>query len=185
MKTIKVAKKRIELFEPFYKKAVQEMWSYNDVIAGVNVRYWLMSQVVQESRANANAVSPVGAIGIAQFMPRTAKWVEKRVKKLYPVLFKDGFNPHNVEQSIVAQVWYMNYLYSKWHAERTDADRLMLAMASYNAGLGSIIKAQKVANGARNWFVIKKSLKMVTGGANSRETKGYVQNILDVALVWV
>jgi hypothetical protein len=77
----------------------------------------------------------------------------------------------------------MNYLFSNWKAERPLIDKLMLSFASYNAGLGNILNAQKQMGGARHWVEIKKGLKRVTGRANSRETRGYVRNIIDMGFL--
>ena len=184
MLTIKEAKREIMKYESIYRDAVMELWNFDELISGQNVRFWLMSQIVQESRSNPQTKSPVGAIGLAQFMPTTAKEAGGELKELYPQKFKDGFNPLNAEQSIYAQVWYMNKLFTNWHSKRTPVDRFMLACASYNAGLGNILKAQRKMGGAINWMDIRRGLERVTGKQNSKETKNYVKRIIDVGLVW-
>ena len=72
-----------------------------------------------ESRFNPNAVSPAGAIGIAQFMPGTAK--------------DFGINPRNVSQSIDAAGKYLSQNYKKLG----DWDD---TLRSYNMGLGNVYK---------------------------------------------
>ena len=68
----------------------------------------------QESRFNAFAVSPKGAQGIAQFMPRTANW-------------RGLSNPFDVSAALKASASYLRDL-------RTRFGNLGLAAAAYNAG---------------------------------------------------
>ena len=163
-----------------YTDAINEFWKHSKVIAGVPLENWLISQATQESRFNPIATSPVGAKGIAQFMSATAKEVEQELKHLD--LFKDGFDRTNPKQSIFAQVHYMNKLFNTWKWKRTDASRMQLALASYNAGAGNIIKAQKASGNKKHWLEIKSHLKRITGH-NSRETIKYVSNITNYAII--
>ena len=68
----------------------------------------------KESRFDANAVSPVGAQGIAQFMPGTAK-------------LRGLENPFDVEKAISASARYLAEL-------KAGFGNLGLAAAAYNAG---------------------------------------------------
>ena len=68
----------------------------------------------QESRFDALAVSPKGAQGIAQFMPRTADW-------------RGLSNPFDVAAAVKASASYLRDL-------RTRFGNLGLAAAAYNAG---------------------------------------------------
>ena len=68
----------------------------------------------QESRFNALAVSPKGAQGIAQFMPRTADW-------------RGLSNPFDVSAALKASASYLRDLRSRF-------GNLGLAAAAYNAG---------------------------------------------------
>ena len=72
----------------------------------------------KESRFNPNAVSPVGASGIAQFMPGTA-----RLRNL-----EDPFDPRT---AIPASAHYLSDL-------RNQFGNLGLAAAAYNAGPGRV-----------------------------------------------
>src|SRR3990167_2752731 len=99
----------------------------------------LKAQGIQESRLIPDAVSPVGAMGIMQFMPRTfASYV--------PTLNALGadVDPFDPETSIHLGARYMASLRSSWTAHRPEKDRLQLAQASYNAGLGNILKSQRL-----------------------------------------
>lgn len=131
--------------------------------------YWLKAQCYQESLLKPNAVSPVGAKGLCQFMDFTAK---DEMKKL-GVEGGDVFNP---ALNIQMAASYMKQLRNIYKAPRPEYDRHSLAMASYNAGAGNIIKAQKLAGNSLLWEPTKDKLHLVTGH-HSNETKTYVERI--------
>lgn len=81
----------------------------------------LYAVILTESRFKSNAVSPVGARGLMQLMPRTARALGVR----------DPFNP---EQSIFGGARYLRRL-----ANRFDGD-IRLMLAGYNAGPGAVRK---------------------------------------------
>lgn len=56
-------------------------------------------------------------------------------------------------------------------------DRYMLAAASYNAGAGNLIRSQKSCGGPNRYREIVACLPRITGH-HSKETKGYVRNII-------
>jgi len=130
---------------------------------------WWKAQLYQESRMDPMAVSPVGARGLAQFMPGTWNDVCRQ-------LGLTGVSPHDSEPAILAGAYYMSKLAAQWSSPRPETDRWDLARASYNAGLGNILKAQKVAGGAVLYADIIAALPEVTG-ENSRETITYVERI--------
>lgn len=131
--------------------------------------YWLKAQCWQESRLKPNAVSPVGAKGVCQFMPPTWKDMQER-------LGFDG-DPFIPDLNIQAAASYMRGLRNTWNRyERTDVQIHSLALASYNAGLGNILKAQKASGNERLWCEIQPHLVEVTGH-HSRETTHYVEVI--------
>ena len=129
----------------------------------------LKAQCYQESRLNPVAVSPVGAYGLCQFMPLTAKDMQKRHPELH--------NFWLPETSIIAAARYMNQMNKFWSSPRTDTDRYMLALASYNAGAGHLVKAQRLCGMPTPYKSIIKCLPAVTGH-HSKETIGYVRNII-------
>ncbi|MBY0512051.1 MAG: transglycosylase SLT domain-containing protein [Rhodospirillaceae bacterium] len=130
----------------------------------MKAQYW------QESRLNPTARSPAGAEGIAQFMPGT--WRDA-VKALgWPRMLSRRDAVHAIEGG----AWYMRKLREGWR-NRAPADRHDLALASYNAGMGNILKAQKHCGDARLWSHIAPCLPRVTGPRNARETTTYVSNI--------
>jgi hypothetical protein len=79
----------------------------------------LKSLISHESGWKRNARSPAGALGIAQFMPETAKGL--------------GINPLNPKQAIFGAA---KYLAGKIH----HYGDVRLALASYNAGDGAVKK---------------------------------------------
>jgi soluble lytic murein transglycosylase-like protein len=163
-----------------YKDAVTVLWKHdNQITPTIDIVSFLMAQAVQESRFNSLAVSPMGAVGLAQFMPATATQVGNELKPKL-ALFKDGFDRQNPIQSIWAQTYYMNKLYGQWTTKRSNLGKLELAFASYNAGLGNILDAQKASKNLTNWNDIKLHLSKVTG-KNSLETISYVDYIIKYA----
>jgi membrane-bound lytic murein transglycosylase F len=137
-------------------------------LPGVDYHLW-KAQLYQESLLNPAAVSPVGAAGLAQFMPRT--WVEVSRELGYGKI-----SPHLTGPAIQAGAYYMAKMRRFWSSPRPEWDRHSLAMASYNAGAGNLHKAQKKAGGARDYETISKSLSAVTG-RYSHETLTYVRRI--------
>ena len=175
---IKIGKTK---YQNEYEDAITVLWEHNKQITEkIDISSFLIAQTVQESRFNPTAVSPAGAVGIAQFMKPTAEQMAKELKPKL-ALFKNGFDRENPIQSIWAQVYYLNKLFKVWDLGRTDEERLKLAFASYNAGIRNILKAQKKSGDKKFWNEIKLSLSSVTG-KNSRETITYVDNIFKYVL---
>lgn len=164
-----------------YEDAITVLWKHNKQITPeIDITSFLIAQAVQESRFDEKAVSPAGAVGIAQFMTPTANQIADELKTKL-ALFKDGFDRENPIQSIWAQVYYMNKLFKTWDLGRVEIERFKLALASYNAGTGNILKAQKISGDKKFWNEIKLSLFSVTA-ENSKETITYVDNILKYAV---
>ena len=144
---------------------------YDDLIKQASTQYlpdydWrlLKSQYFQESSFNPLARSPAGAVGFAQIMPAT--WAR----------FGEG-DPLDARDSIRAGARVMADMLGQWSWPRPDIDRTALALASYNAGLGHILNAQKLSGNASGYADIIRHLPSVTG-RHSEETIGYVSNIL-------
>jgi len=151
-------------YDPQIRQAVDRYWP-----TGPDWVWW-KAQLFQESRLRPEAVSPVGAAGLAQFMPATWREVSREIR------LPPGISPHS-EIAIEAGAYFMAKLARGWTADRPLLERHRLAQASYNAGTGNILRAQALCHGARLWDDIAPCLAAVTGAANARETIGYVSSI--------
>lgn len=133
------------------------------------------AQVHQESRWNPNAVSPVGAKGLTQFMPATSAWM----KNVDPELAgNQPFNPGWALRALAA--------YDKWLWDRVDAvspcERMAMVLSAYNGGLGWVQRdkalARKRGSDSSTWF---DSVELHNAGRNAsafRENRGYPRRIL-------
>jgi len=86
--------------------------------------------------------SRAGALGIAQFMPSTWRWLKKKgyIPKYYDIA--------NKKHQLDAQYIYMNYLYEYDYGIKYD--KRVLAIAAYNAGPGRVKRlARKYGS---NWI---------------------------------
>ena len=88
------------------------------------------AQVHQESAWRHDAVSRVGAQGLAQFMPATAKWIAG----IDPALAAQ--QPYNPAWALRALVTYDRWLYVRTPAHYAPKDRMWVALRGYNGGLG-------------------------------------------------
>lgn len=126
----------------------------------------LWGLIRQESTFNPDAVSPVGAEGLTQFMPGTWADVSRQLGMV-------NANPRMVRPSIEAGAFYLGRLRSNWHSPRPEEDRLKLALASYNAGLGNLLAAQRACDMPVLYPEIAACLPHITGH-HSAETLHYV-----------
>lgn len=134
---------------------------------------WWKAQLCQESRLDPMARSPVGAQGLAQIMPATYQQVIRELR-WEPSAFDDPFDP---EHAIQAGAYYQGKLRRAWGAAgRSGEQRNELGQAAYNAGLGSILKAQQRCQDARYWPGIAPCLEQITG-THAKETLDYVVRI--------
>lgn len=89
------------------------------------------AQVHQESAWRPEAVSRVGAQGMAQFMPATATWWCGKQR----IAAADCL-PHNPAWALRAMVGYNKWLYERTPGEHTHYDRVWAMLRAYNGGLG-------------------------------------------------
>jgi len=144
------------------------------------VRFWwgmdeprdtFAAQIHQESRWREDARSPVGAQGLAQFMPGTATWIAQ----LYPADLRpaDAYDP---KWAIRACVKYDKWLWEKFPKAATRADRWGMSLASYNAGLGWIQKESRQAPDPAKWYGSTEDV-CVRRPSACAESRGYARNI--------
>jgi hypothetical protein len=99
------------------------------ISAGIPPNYFVL-QIKRESNFNPNAVSPAGAVGIAQFLPSTAAGL--------------GINPYDPIESLYGAARYMARLNSSYGGDYAKA------LAAYNAGSANVNRA--VDRGGANWL---------------------------------
>lgn len=126
------------------------------------------AQLYQESRLDSAARSPVGAEGVAQFMPRT--WAA-----IAPALGYGLADRRLAEPAIAGGAYYLAQLRGSF-PQFADFERHDFAMASYNAGPGHIAKAWKLCGKPARWREAAPCLSSVTGRF-AQETITYVRRI--------
>jgi len=130
------------------------------------------AQAMAESEMNPNAVSWVGARGLMQLMPSTYKGIQTRA-----VGFGSIDDP---EWNIAAGILHDRYLWRKWERDSIHTDRREFMFASYNAGEGTIMNAQKACIAKsldrRAWRSVETVAPEVKRW-RYRETLGYVRKI--------
>lgn len=128
----------------------------------------LVSQMYQESRFNPNAKSWVGAQGLMQVMPRTAK--ELGITNL-----------NDPESGIKAGIKYLQWVRNRFEPELDVKDRMWFTLAAYNAGQGHVKDARRLAKqqglNPDRWFnnVEKAILLLSKRKYASKARHGYVR----------
>ncbi|CAB1074724.1 Soluble lytic murein transglycosylase (EC [Olavius algarvensis Delta 1 endosymbiont] len=111
----------------------------------------IAAQIYQESRFNPRAKSRAGARGMMQILPRTARSLG----------VKDSYN---AVENINAGVRYLKRLYDNY-SSIAGSDRMMLALAAYNAGRGHVEDARRLAAqkglDPNSWDSLKKTLPLL------------------------
>ena len=157
-------------FDPHFSKYSKRYFG-----VGFDWRYF-KAQGIAESGLREAARSPVGAVGIMQVMPATFEDIRRRNPLITGALTQARWN-------IAAGVWYNRQNFTIWKASRPFEDKLKFMFGSYNAGRGSVLRAQRLAlsDGLDGtlWSSIEARLSAVTG-RHSRETLGYVRRIFEV-----
>ncbi len=115
-------KKNLSRYSPFIKAAAKKY--------GFDWRL-IAAQIYQESHLNPRAKSRAGARGLMQLLPSTASSLD----------VNDIYNP---VENINGGVRYLKKLYDRF--DQADAtNRLLIALAAYNAGQGHIQDARNLA----------------------------------------
>ncbi|RKU25771.1 hypothetical protein C6495_18215 [Candidatus Poribacteria bacterium] len=115
---------------------------------------WLLvsALIVQESGFDESAVSSVGAQGLAQLMPATAKELGVR----------DAFD---AAQNIAGATKYLRQLYDAFSGTPHEP-RIRLALASYNGGKGRVRDAQRIVRYQQGepleWEEVSRALSRLT-----------------------
>ncbi|EBA1657979.1 lytic transglycosylase domain-containing protein [Salmonella enterica] len=154
----------------------------SDVIRSARVDWGLnapvadfAAQLHQESGWNPAARSPVGAQGLAQFMPSTADWLSGLMPHLAA---REPWNPGWAIRALVS--------YDRWLWQRVvvpdGCERMAMTLSAYNGGLGWVNRDRRLArtrglDDAR-WFGAVETVNAGRSAANWRENRHYPQRIL-------
>lgn len=121
------------MFGVFYKVTNDKHQPYMKIIDKYSQEYniekeLLFSVIKAESSFNKDAVSKVGASGLMQLMPDTAKWISGKLnEKFDKEVLKDP------EKNIKYGSYYLSYLIGKFR-------NIDYALMAYNAGPGNVEK---------------------------------------------
>lgn len=133
------------------------------------------AQVEQESAFREDAKSYVGASGLAQFMPATAKWISG----VYPDL--DPPAPQNPAWALRALVTYDRHLWERVGGA-DDCQRMAKTLSAYNGGPGWVTRDERLAAerglDPSLWFGSVETVNAGRSPANWKENRGYPRRIL-------
>jgi len=183
-----------EALDPAARSIIQ---SYGSTIKSYSYRYgfdWRLVLAIMkvESGFVPEAVSEKGAFGLMQIMPLTGEEVGRRLA------IEDITEPRG---NIHGGMYYLNQLYGLFEGA-DHGDRIKLALAAYNAGVGRIYDAQELAayfhDDPTKWQSVRDALPLLSKryytlhrnvwgkGAprfgsfgDSGETLAYVDKIMD------
>jgi len=185
---------RVESLDPGARNIVH---SYGGTIRGFAHRYgfdWRLVVAVMkvESGFEPEAVSEKGAMGLMQIMPLTGEELGRKLD------LEDITEPRS---NIHGGMFYLKRLYD--YFEGADpSDRMKLALAAYNAGLGRVYDAQELAaylhDDPTKWQSVRDALPLLSKRyytlhqnvwskgsprygwfGDSGQTVAYVQKIMD------
>jgi len=92
----------------------------------------IVAQMYQESRFDPKARSSMGAAGLMQLMPRTAQQVGVQ-------------NLDDPVESIRGGILYLDWVRQRLPEDLSVADRIWFTLAAYNAGVGHVLDARRLA----------------------------------------
>ncbi|EHN5173272.1 lytic transglycosylase domain-containing protein [Salmonella enterica] len=133
------------------------------------------AQLHQESGWNPAARSPVGAQGLAQFMPSTTDWIGG----VFPAL--EAREPYNPGWAIRALVNYDRWLWQRV-AVPDRCERMAMTLSGYNGGAGWVNRDRRLARRRglddTRWFGAVATVNAGRSPAAWRENRHYPQRIL-------
>ncbi|WP_428771190.1 murein transglycosylase [Vibrio sp.] len=121
----------------------------------------LMSLARQESALDVEAQSPVGARGIMQIMPSTAKYTAKK----FNLSYEGADDLYEIGKNIEIGSQYFSSLLKQYDNNR------IFALAAYNAGPHRVKRWREASAEKLDAYAFIEAIPF-------RETRGYVQNIL-------
>jgi membrane-bound lytic murein transglycosylase F len=161
--------RRLPLYLSYFKEA--------EAATGIDWKL-LAAMGYQESHWDRYAVSPTGVRGIMMLTEATAKLIN----------VSDRTDPH---QSIMGGARYFQMIEEQMPERIENPDRLWLALAAYNVGIGHLedarILTQQAGGNPDKWVDLKRYLPLLSkpkyyktvkhGYARGREPVSYVDNI--------
>lgn len=133
------------------------------------------AQIHQESRYRLNAASNVGALGIAQFMPGSAKWISQ----IYPVQLGKAA-PLDPAWAIRALIYY-----DYWNYKRlpmfidAQENRWAASLSAYNGGLGWTLKDARRGS-CSVWWGCADSVDDGRSVSNLHQNRAYPDRIIHI-----
>lgn len=168
------------LSAPTFAQGPRDVDRYDQTFRKYSKRYFgigydwrvFKAQAMAESQMNPNARSWVGARGLMQLMPSTYKEIQSNAS---------GFGSiDDPEWNIAAGILLDRDLWKRWERDSINVDRREFMFASYNAGAGTILNAQRACRERsldhRAWTSVETVAPAVPRW-RYRETLGYVKKI--------
>lgn len=153
-------------------RAAHTQWGLDAPIAA------LAAQVHQESGWRSEAVSQVGAVGMAQFMPTTATWWCQ-----LNGMTADQCQPRNPVWALQALVGYDKWLHDRVRGA-DGRNRFAFALSAYNGGLGWVNRDKALASGKGLdplvWFGSVDQVNAGRTAAAWKENRAYPKRIIQV-----
>jgi membrane-bound lytic murein transglycosylase F len=148
----------------------------------LNFDWRLIAAIIyEESRFDPDAVSRMGATGLMQIMPRAAAQVGMQEYQ-------------SPADNVRAGVLYLDWVRSRFSEDLTPAERIWFALAAYNAGIGHVMDARRLAEqkgwDRDRWFDhVEQAMLLLSrrqyhsqsrhGYVRGSETVAYLRNIRD------
>lgn len=150
-------------FEQRFPTPFRDIMHSNTQKLGIDMA-WVYGLIRQESRFIMDARSHVGASGLMQLMPATARWVAKKIGF-------DAFSPgrvNEIDTNILLGTNYLNIVLGDLDGSQA------LATAAYNAGPGRPRAWRATLPGTVEGAIFAETIPF-------SETRGYVKNVLSNA----
>ena len=130
------------------------------------------AQGMAESNLSETAKSWVGTRGIMQLMPSTFQEIQSKNPEMTAI--------NDAEWNIAAGIYYNRQLWNRWTEQSGIDNHYRFMFGSYNAGRGTLLRAQEVARSKtldpRAWLNIQTVAPEVPRWRHT-ETLGYVRKI--------
>lgn len=136
------------------------------------------AQIHTESLWKEDARSPVGAEGLAQFMPKTAAWLPS----VAPSLKGEKPAPYNPGWAMRALCEYDLWLWKRIKSAASACDRMAFTLSAYNGGIGWVGKdralSARVGRNPNRWFGHVSDVNAGRKVSAFRENRDYVRRII-------